>query len=60
MIQNLYFHLNNYRINKCKKKKKIVGVKQWEMFAAMLLFRPYRGTVGLGQRASSADRRKTA
>lgn len=35
-----------------------LGVEEWEMFAIILLMRPYRGTVGFTESASAEERRR--
>ena len=35
----------------CARTARHLGVEQWELFATLLLMRPYRGTVGYATRA---------
>lgn len=37
-----------------------LGVVEWELFAMILLMRPYRGLVGFTERANSTERRRMA
>jgi hypothetical protein len=39
---------------------KALGVDEWEMFATILLMRPYRGVVGFGERAAPSERQRVA